>query len=324
MDQLQPIVLKNKLGFTLKLSPYGAGILSLLVPDTQANLVDVIVGPASISQLTDPDSGLAAWCMGSSVGPFAGRISGGGFTLNDKPYVLNELGEVCLHSGPEGWQHQNWEVRSYNIGDQARVEFGLIIPRDNGKFPGGYEARVTYGLIDNELRIDYRVHAQSPIIINPTNHSYFNPGGSRPILGCELHIAASKYLETDAQLIPSGRFISLDKDELDFRQPRRFDGSAALDHCYVLDNSKTVARVYSPVTGISIEVETDRPGLVVFTPEKLNGLPLKDQMETVRFPAICFECQNFPDAPNQPAFPSAVLGEDKVFRSTTIYRFTVD
>jgi aldose 1-epimerase len=46
---------------------------------------------------------------------------------------------------------------------------------------------------------------------------------------------------------------------------------------------------------------------------------IKDDFRT----AFCLETQHFPDSPNQPSFPSTVLEPGKVYKSSSIYKFSV-
>ena len=236
-------------------------------------------------------------------------------------YPVTSINGISLHSGADGWQNRRWKIEEISDADIPFVRMSLSADQKEFEFPGKYTAEVTYRLENSALKIDYRVTTELPMIINPTNHTYFNPGGSISLKGCQLKINASTYLETDQNLIPTGKKLEVTNTPFDFMQERIFQGHSALDTCFVLEDKGSAAEVYSPDTGIFIQSETNQPGLVVFTPKKLNGLQLKDQMETVAFPAICLECQNFPDAPNQKAFPSSVLLPGQCYHNEIIYRF---
>ena len=61
----------------------------------------------------------------------------------------------------------------------------------------------------------------------------------------------------------------------------------------------------------------------VYTGNKLDGTVV-DRAGQRLGPrgGIALECQGYPDAPNQPDFPSAVLRPGEQYRATTVWRFS--
>jgi aldose 1-epimerase len=318
-----PIQLTNTRGFTLECIPFGATLTRLQIPDRNGTLVDVLVG-----LVHERDYGTDAyrernWCLGATIGPYAGRIGGGGFTLDQHFFQLKGKNGIHLHGEDAGWQYKHWEVCEYDPKSQV-VSFSLNTVAGEGGYPASVSAKVTYQLGHDFIEIRYSATCDAPTVLNLTNHAYFNPSGENGIQGQLLCLDSDEYLLTDAGLVPTGAKEAVADSPFDYRECREFEPHHPMDHCFVLKRSQQVATVYSSQSGIKISVDTDQPGLVVFTPRRLDGVKLRNAMEKMAFPAICLECQGFPDAPNHANFPSTRLVPGQTYQQTTRYSFSVD
>ena len=321
--------LKNKNDLEVVLLNLGAAIISVSIPDKDAGRIDLTLGFGEPEDYkSDP------FFFGSTPGRYATRIGKGRFTLNGEEYRLpcNE-GENHLHGGENGFAQQHWQCSD----DSGAVTFTYVSVDGENGYPGTLTANVSYSLNDeNELTINYLAESDKDTIINLNNHSYFNlNGGRKPITDHELYINADSFVVADNANIPTGEIRETANTPLDFSSPKRLSDvifsdyepirkEQGIDCCFALNGSgmRRAAVLSYPEAGRSVEVDTDMPGLVVYTANKIpsdtkgrNGLVYEP------YSGICLEAQGFPDAPNYPHFPSAVLKKGEVYKRTTIYRF---
>lgn len=289
---------------TLIVLNYGAIIQKLLVKDANGNYVNVVIGhDQATDYLTDKMS------LGAVVGRYAGRIANGSFELDRQTYHLHQENGVHLHGGKEGFSKKYWTFEDVNYGNEPYIKLSYTSAHLEEGYPGNLKVSVTYRLRHNQLHIDYEATTDRTTVLNLTNHSYFRLDDAPNLRKHKLQLNCSKYVETDAKLLPTGKLISVRKTDKDFREPA-YLGSVLLDTPFVVDRSTRIAaRMSSRFLGIMMEVLTDQPALVVYTPPGI--------------PAICFEAQNFPDAPNNSNFPSSVLRPNEVYTQATQYRFDV-
>ena len=243
--------------------------------------------------------------LGACVGRFAGRISGGGFTLDDVFYPLYNEDGVHLHGGKEGFAYMYWEIREVNQGEDPYVKLAYSSAHLEEGYPGNLEVLVTYQLIKGSLRIAHEARTDRNTIINLTNHSYFKLDEEPSVDHYKLQLACKQFLETHDNLLPTGNLLDVDQTEFDFQETKaigetRFDTPLAL-------HSAFVGSVYSAVSGIRMRVTTNQPAVVVFTPPWFAG--------------ICFETQNYPDAPNIPNFPSSLLKAGETYLNQSVFTF---
>ena len=308
-------VLKNRNGLEVGVITLGAAVQSILVPDRNGVFADVVVG------YDTPEEYLAdTEFVGALAGRYANRIGGAKFSIDGKEYniTVNE-GKNTLHGG-EGLHHKRFDAVSTG---ESSVSLSLVDPDGADGFPGKLEILVRYKLTDdNELVIDYRAQSDKDTVINLTNHSYFNLAGSGSVLSHELTVNAENVLAVDDGLIPTGELLPVRGTPLDFTQ-RRPIANGFYDHCYVLSGSDC-AELYEPVSGRKMTVVTDLPGLQVYTGGSMRERIGKNGVKSFKNSAVCLETQRFPDAPNKPGFPSALLKAGEIFTSTTVYKFTAD
>ncbi|MBH5135462.1 galactose mutarotase [Streptomyces sp. NA03103] len=303
----------ERAGVRVRVLSYGGIVQSAEVPDRDGNTADVVLGFADLDgYLRHPEP-----YLGALVGRYANRIAGGRFPLDGRTYaVVPNEGPNTLHGGERGFDKRVWDVEAVTGG----VRLSRVSPHGEEGFPGRLEMSATYTLDGSgALRIGYEAVTDAPTVLNPTNHSYFNLSGSGHAGGHELRLAASRITPVDAGLIPTGGLDDVTDTRFDFRRARKI--GSGYDHNFVLDKGVTdaaeeVAELYDPASGRVLTVATTEPGLQLYTADHL-GEPFAPG------DGVALETQHFPDSPNRPGFPSTVLRPGEVFRSETVYRFSV-
>lgn len=337
-DSVGLYVLKNKSGMEVCITNFGGRIVSILVPDKQGQMQDVVLGFDSLADYINVPSD-----FGASIGRYANRINQGRITIDGKTIQLpqNNFGH-CLHGGPQGWQYQVYkDVRQK---DESTIEMTRFSPDGDMNFPGNVKAKVTFKLTDdNAIDIRFEATTDRKTVINMCNHSYFNLSGDpkNDVLNDLLYVNADTYTPVDSTFMTTGAVDSVKNTPMDFttakaigQDIKKFDfiqlkNGNGYDHNWVLstggDVNKLAAKVISPQSGISLEVFTDEPGIQVYTGNFLNGT-VKGKKGNVyqQHAGICLETQHYPDSPNKPQWPSVVLEPGKVYRSTCIYKFGVE
>lgn len=329
-------VLSNAQGMEVCITNYGGRIVSIMVPDRDGQLRDVVLGFDSIQDYLTYSTD-----FGATIGRYANRIAQGRFALDGTTYVLpqNNYGH-CLHGGPLGYQVQVFDAEQHT--DTTLTLRYLSADGEEG-FPGNLQTEVTFTLkADNALDIRYRATTDHPTIVNLTNHSYFNLNGD-PSTGNAHHllwIDADHYTPVDDTFMTTGEIATVEGTPMDFRTPTpvgaRIDepfeqllNGKGYDHNWVLntrgDDQRPCAALYAPLTGIKMEVFTNEPGMQVYAGNFLDGtLTGKRGVRYDCRASICLETQKYPDTPNKPEWPSAVLRPDEVYDSHCVYRFSVE
>lgn len=331
-------ILRNEQGAEVAITNYGAKIVSIVVPDRDGNMVDVVTGHNSIDEyLTSEEPYFGAVC-----GRYGNRIAEGKFSIDGIAYdklAINN-GPNCLHGGVKGFNSVVWDVSQ---ADNQIVRLEYTSPDGEEGFPGNLKISVGYCLSeDNKLYIIYNAETDKPTVLNITNHSYFNlSGAGDPSIGDHiLTINADHYLPTDNTAIPYGPKEKVEGTPMDFRTPhevgKRIDDdfeqlefAKGYDHTYILNKTEENAIAHcatcvSPKTGIAMEVFTTEPGVQLYTGNWMTGNLIGKNGQ--RYPAraaLCLETQHFPDSPNKPEYPSTVLRPGETFSSSTIYAFTI-
>lgn len=328
-------VLKNKDGAEACITNYGGRLVSVMVPDKNGKMTDVVLGYDNIGQYVQSDGN-----YGALIGRYGNRINQGKFTLDDIEYTLPQNnGAHCLHGGPQGYHARMWDAKQLN--DQA-LELTYLSKDGEAGFPGNLDIKVTYTLTDdNAVGIKYEATTDKKTVVNLTNHSYFNLSGvpGSDVLDQLVMINADNYTPVDSTLIPVG-ISPVDGTPLDLRTPvaigkqindsfQQLQFGRGYDLNWVLntngDKNVLAAKAYSPTSGIALEVYTNEPGIQFYTGNFMDG---KDTgKHGVLYPhrgALCLETQHYPDSPNHPDFPSVVLNPGEKYLSECIYKFTVE
>lgn len=330
-------VLKNKNGAEACITNYGGRLVSVMVPDRNGKMTDVVLGYDNIDQYVSTDGN-----YGATIGRYGNRIANGKFTLDGKEYQLpqNNNGH-CLHGGPEGYHTRVWDAQQPN--EQTLILSYLSKDGEAG-FPGNLNIKVTYTLTnDNAVDIQYQATTDQPTVVNLTNHSYFNLSGvpGSHILDHQLMINSDSIVPVDSTLIPIGTLAAVAETPMDFHQFQvvgdRIDADyeqlvlgRGYDHNWVLntngDLNTLAAKAVSPTSGIGLEVYTNEPGIQFYAGNFMEKAGDKGKHGVV-YPyrgALCLETQHYPDSPNQVAFPSVVLMPGETYFSECIYKFTVE
>lgn len=312
---------------------FGATLQSLIVPDRTGAPVDVVLGYDSLEEYMTQDA-----YLGAVVGRFANRIAKGRFSLNGKTYTLAvNNGPNHLHGGVQGFSYRVWAVESLT---DCQAVLTLDSPDGEEGYPGHVTVRVTYTLTEDGLELHYEAKTDGDTPVNLTNHAYFNLSGhgAGDAGDHTATLFAHQYIPTDDTSIPLGQPADVAGTPMDFTTPtplgqRVDDGFEQLvmakgyDHSYVVDGETGVLRpaaeVVSPKTGIRLTVKTTLPGVQLYTANYLSDRAGKGGVRYAPRHAFCLETQFFPDSPNQPAFPSAILKAGEKFDHTTRFLFSL-
>ena len=315
--------------------PLGARLALLRAPDRDGVMADVVLGLADYAADTD--------YLGATVGRYANRIDGGSFTLDGRRYTVpcNE-GSVALHGGPDAFDRHEFRADPVVDGpDGARaVTLRRTSPDGENGFPGTLEVAVTYTVRGAELVIEHIATTDAPTVVNLTNHAYWNlTGRGGTVEDHRILIPADHYLPVDDRLIPTGELAPVAGTAFDLRTPVRLgtrlrEGHPQLrrargyDHTFVLagapDELRLAASVEEPVSGRTLTVLTDQPGVQLYSGNFLDGtIVLRDGTSVRQGDAFCLEPQQFPNAPNEPSFPSTVLWPGERYRSRIVLRLGV-
>lgn len=329
-------VLRNANNMEVCVTNFGGRIVSVRVPDRAGIMRDVVLGFDSIQDYVAIPSD-----FGACIGRYANRINQGRFMLDGVEYLLprNNYGH-CLHGGPKGFQYQVYDARQ--IGPQE-LELTYLAKDGEEGFPGNITCKVLMTLTDdNAIDIRYEAETDKPTIVNMTNHSYFNLDGDAGSNAEHLlTIDADYYTPVDSTFMTSGEIAPVEGTPMDFRSPvavgariNNFDfiqlkNGNGYDHNWVLntkgDITRKCATLQSPKTGIVLDVYTNEPGIQVYAGNFLDGT-VKGKKGIVyhQRASVCLETQKYPDTPNKPEWPSAVLRPGEKYHSQCILKFSVD
>lgn len=333
--QVSLFSLKNKNNVQAIITNYGGRVVSLIVPDKNGVMTDVVLGYDKLESYQKEGEPF----FGALIGRYGNRIGEGKFTLDDKTYQL-ELndGVNSLHGGKNGFFGKVWDAKQVN--DQV-LELTYFSKDGEAGYPGNLTVKVTYTLTDdNALQMDYSATTDKNTVLNLTNHAYFNLNGEgdSTILDHELMIKAKAITPVDSTLIPTGKLMDVKNTPFDFNVATAIGArinedndqikkGLGYDHNFVLDKEaglQTVATVWSPKTGIVLEIVTEEPGLQFYSGNFLTGKENdgKGGKSYAHRSAFCLETQHFPDSPNQSSFPSTVLKPGETYKTTTLYKFS--
>lgn len=320
------VQLTNKNGAQLNVVSYGATVTALKIPLKNGDLLDVVLGFDSLDDYINSFDLEGAPYLGATVGRFAGRINNAVFDLNEKTIQLNKNNNNhSLHGGKSGFSQKIWKIKYVNEGKNPSVALTYFSPDNQENYPGDLSMELTYTLSEeNEFIIEYRATATEDTIVNLTHHSYFNLDGHQfDVLDQELMVNSRKILETTDENIPTGRFLNLADSPFDFSQPKKCPSK--IDNTFVLENEdKLAASLFSKKNNLKMSVFTNQPAVHVYVGGSCsNKIKGKENADYHSLSGICFETQNFPDAPNHEHFPSAVLRKGELYYHKTIYKFEI-
>ena len=343
--------LTNANGMEVCITNFGGRVVSIMVPDREGNLKDVVLGYDNVQQYADRENSPSDY--GASIGRYANRISKHSFTIGEETYELvpND-GDNCLHGGPTGWQYQVYDAEQV---DGQTLKLTIVSPDGDNGFPGEVTAVTTYKLTDdNTLDITWEATTNKETVINQTNHCYFNLNGDPSRVGTNmvLYVNADNFTPSDIYYIPTGEIAPVEGTPFDFREPRALEevvndttfeqikNATGVDHNFCLntydmdtyrgDDSQVAASLYSPETGILLEVFTNEPGIQVYT-GNFQGVGRDADIlrkHGIKYPkhvSVCLESQKYPDSPHFAGenWPSANLKPGDTYFSHCAYKFSV-
>ncbi len=336
--QLKTYILSNKNNCSVKITNFGAKVMSINVPDKDGNIDNIVLSYDTSEEYINGNP-----YFGAIIGRYGNRINKGKFVLNDTEYSLainNDNNH--LHGGPNGFHNIIWDMVEYkNDDNQHSIKFKYFSKDGEEGYPGNLTIYVKYSFTDeNELIIDYNATCDKNTIINLTHHSFFNlkDAGKSDILGHELKICADSFTSVNNELIPTGQIIEVKETPMDFMEfstigKRINDEYLQLqygngyDHNWVLNNTSDslslAAIVREPISGRKMKVFTTEPGLQFYSGNFLDGSDIGEDNTKYNYrTAFCLEAQHFPDSPNHNNFPSTILKAGKTYKQKTIYKFS--
>lgn len=337
-NRVDLFTLVNDNKMRVQITNYGGTITSIFVPDKKGNLADVVLG-------FDNLEGYLKKCpyFGCIIGRFGNRIAKGRFVLDGKEYqmAIND-GPNHLHGGLKGFDKVIWFSDIIERKDRIALKLSYLSKDGEEGYPGNLTVEVIYWLNnENEIIIEYHAKTDKKTIVNLTNHSYFNlrDAGHTPILNHELTLHADYFTPIDKTLIPTGELRKVENTPFDFRKPVKIGArieveeeqikfAGGYDHNLLLRGRagelRLVAKACEPETGRVLEVLTTEPGIQLYSGNFLDGtIEGKNGIVYHKRHAFCLETQHYPDSPNKPDFPSTVLIPGEVYKSTTIYKFSI-
>ena len=332
----QLYTLKNVNGMEVCITNFGARIVSIMVPDKNGDMTDVVLGFDNIEDYIQIPTD-----FGATIGRYANRIGQGKITIDGQEIQLpqNNYGH-CLHGGPTGWQNQVFKA---NQKDNKTIVLTVESPDGDNNFPGNVVANVTYTLRDdNAIDIKYDATTDKKTVINMTNHSYFNLNGDPSVSSMNqvLYIAADSITPVDDTFMTNGEMMAVTGTPFDFNTPKAIETDVnnfeneqikfgkGFDHNWVLntqgDINQVAAKLTSPSTGITLEVYTDEPGIQLYTGNFLDGtVKGKKGIVYPQRASVCLETQHYPDSPNKAHWPSVILEPGKTYTSHCIFKFGI-
>ncbi len=334
--EIQLFTLTNAHGLKASISTYGGTLTSLLVPDKEGKMSDVILGFDKVDGYLSPAFKKSNPYFGALIGRYGNRIGKGQFTIDGKTYHvgLNNNGN-SLHGGTVGFNQKVWTAKPGTSAEGETLTLTYLSKDGEEGYPGNLTVTVVYTLTaDNALKIDYSATTDKATPVNLTNHAYFNlaQGQSKDVLAHMVTIPADRYTVVDGGLIPTGELKPVHGTPFDFTTPHAIGERIAqvpggYDHNWVLNQATgqhSAATVYEPTTGRTLEVTTDEPGVQFYTGNFLDGsLTGKGGVVYGKHAGFCLETQHFPDSPNQAKFPSTILKPGETYHTTTSYTFGV-
>lgn len=333
--QTDLFVLKNKNGMEVCITNFGGRMVSIMVPDRDGKMQDVVLGFDSIQDYIKYPTD-----FGATIGRYANRINQGKITVDSVTYQLpqNNYGH-CLHGGPRGFQYQIFDARP--LGDQS-LELTYLSKDGEEGFPGNLTCKVNFTLTDdNAIDIRYSAETDRSTVVNLTNHSYFNLDGNPSLTNSDylLTIDSDAYTPVDSTFMTTGEIASVEGTDMDFRQPTAIGArinndflqlkyGKGYDHNWVLntrcDDSRACTTLESPRTGIVLDVYTNEPGIQLYAGNFLDGTVTgKKGIVYNNRAAVCLETQKYPDTPNKPEWPSVLLKPGEKYDSHCVYKFSV-
>ena len=322
--------LTNANGLKADITNYGGIVTSLMVPDREGKLADIVSGYDSLAEYIENNP-----YFGALIGRCGNRIGKGKFTLNGVEYTLaTNNGPNHLHGGLKGFDKVVWDAEEMQTKEGCALKLTYLSKDGEEGYPGNLKCTVIYTLTNNdELKVSYEAETDKDTVVNLTHHSYFNLGAhdSGDILGHELKLNADNYTPVDEGLIPTGEIKPVKGTLMDFTKPApvgsRIDQvEGGYDHNFVLNSSDgslaLAASVYEPNSGRVMEIYTTEPAIQFYSGNFLDGSNKGKGAVYNKHNAFCLETQHYPDSPNQPNFPPVILKPGEKYTHLTVHKFS--
>lgn len=322
-EEIRVVEITNSKDTTLEILNFGASIFSLKFRGENNDFTNVVVSPKNPEDLLTAEYKKHNKGFGASVGRYAGRISEGSITLGNEKFGLFTKDGVHLHGGNFGFTYRLWDFKEVRKGENPFVILSYLSVDGEEGYPGNLQVEVKYTLTEeDEVLIEYSATTDKETVVNLTNHTYFNLSGFGSVSDHKLHINSDKIVETNQKLLPTGEFLKAEGSEKNFLSSQKRIGSLPLDDVFALKREReTEIKLASEASGISLEIQTNQPAVVVYAPKVLpTDWPYQTEISD-EFPSVCLETQNFPDAPHQENFPSAKLLPGEKYYNFTRWKF---
>ncbi|KGK01957.1 Aldose 1-epimerase [Pseudoalteromonas sp. ND6B] len=332
---INQVTLTNSNGVSVDVINYGGIITRIETPDSNGNMGNIVLGMDNLEDYTN-----ATTYFGAIIGRFGNRIANGKFSLNGTDYQLaTNDGANHLHGGVQGFDKKVWTMAPFSTENSAGVTLSLVSPDGDQGYPGTLTTQVTYTLTNkNTLDMQFVAKTNKPTIINMTQHSYFNLAGKGDILDHQMQINSNAITPVDGGLIPTGELMQVAGTPFDFRNPKAIGKDINIDdeqlklgkgydHNFVLKNKPNhdlieAANVYEPSSGRTLTVYTEEPAVQFYSGNFLDGSSKQASGLVHKLRSgFCLEPQHFPDAPNQPTFPTTTLLPGDVYSTRIVYEF---
>ena len=336
-DSIDQYLLTNNNGMSVVVITFGGIVTKLTAPDRDGSYEDIVLGYSNPQDYFRPSSEY----FGAIIGRVANRIAGGKFTIEDTEYQINiNNSPNALHGGTDGFDRKIWTAEIDETSPCPTLVLTYQCPDQEEGFPGNLDVKVTYTLTnDDALEITYTAQTDQKTVVNLTHHSYFNLSAnfSNTILDHELVLHANAMLPIDKSLIPTGEIESVQSSPFDFTIAKtigedidlpneQLEIAKGYDHSWIFSDAtgfKNLGTVFHPPTGRVMTVSSDQPAVQLYSGNFLDGSkPSKTGGMYQRNCGFCLETQQYPDAPNQPTFPSIILNLNEKFVSKTVYKFS--
>ncbi|HSS13637.1 MAG TPA: aldose epimerase family protein [Rhizomicrobium sp.] len=329
-------ILTNAKGMEARITNYGAVITAIRVPGRSGKPANVVQGFDSLADYTSQDY---KGRYGAVIGRYANRIKDDSYTINNVTYHVARDAYVLKEANNKPYDERVWSAVTKD-GDEPQLILSLLDRNGTMGFPGTLRVQVTYTLTrNNVLRIDYRARSDKDTIISLTNHAYFNMAGdaSGPVLDQLLTVNADAITVGDDKNVPTGTMRKVAGTAFDFRTPTPIGAhihdpdpaiqrAGGFDQNYAINGApgilRLAARLEDPKSGRMLEEWTTQAGLQVYSANYTPPTVAVTKGYGIHS-AVALEAQAFPNAPNIPSFPSALLAQDTVYSQTTEYRFSV-
>lgn len=324
VQKIKKYEIANSKGMSMEAIEYGATIVSLKKTLKNGKIIDVVLGFDNLSDYIESYELPSPPYFGATIGRYAGRIANAAFNLNNETIILNKNNHGnTLHGGINGYSQKVWKLKNLKNKKNPSITFFYFSPDGEENFPGDMQVTLTYTLSeDNELIVEYKAISSEDTVVNLTHHSYFNlEGHEADLKNHSLVVNSSEILDVNNNLIPTGSIIKTENSSYDYITSKPCPES--IDTTFIIkDEDVFAATLFNQKNNLRMSVFTNQPAVHIYVGGNcFNKIAGKDGVNYHSKSGICFETQNFPDAPNNPTFPSAILRKGEIYSHKTIYKF---